>query len=228
MSDEDDDDISGTLAAKSNQLNADDLIGGPIVVRIEDVRHGDEDQPMVIDISGGHQPWKPGKTARRCLAACWGTRCRKWIGRSVELYRDPDVTFGGQKVGGIRVRAASHIEAPVPVMLTATRGKKALHRIEVLKSAPPGPRPALMACVKSFNATQMDLIDFMQAKSKDNVSPGPVDSWPDRKVSEVLARLQGSGGETFNAWLAARVNASSVPDWQDDENRNPESDELPE
>lgn len=221
MSDEDDDDISGTLAAKSDQLNADDLIGGPIVVRIEDVRHGDEDQPMIIDISGGHQPWKPGKTARRCLAACWGTRCRKWIGRSVELYRDPDVTFGGQKVGGIRVRAASHIEAPVPVMLTATRGKKALHRIEVLKPVSTGPRPALMACVKSFGATQLDLVEFMAAKTGSD--PGPLDAWPDKQVATVLSRLQGTGGDTFRAWLAERSNPTPATEWSG----NPDDDRLP-
>ena len=96
---------------------------------------------MVIQISGGYQPWKPSKTARRCLAACWGVHARTWIGRSVELYRDPK-SFGGVKVGGIRVKAASGIDKRVTVMLASTRGKKAAHRIDVLKAEhPKNPRP---------------------------------------------------------------------------------------
>jgi hypothetical protein len=43
----------------------------------------------------------------------------------LRLYGDPDVKFGGQKVGGIRISHLSHIDAPVEVSLTVTRGKRA-------------------------------------------------------------------------------------------------------
>ncbi len=36
-----------------------------------------------------------------------GTKTTDWIGKKVELYRDPNVMFGSKKVGGVRVRAAN-------------------------------------------------------------------------------------------------------------------------
>lgn len=224
MGAEDDDDISPTLAAKSDQLNADDLIGGSIVVRIEDVMRGDEDQPVVIRISGGYQPWKPSKTARRCLAACWGPHARTWIGRSVELYRDPEVMFGGVKVGGIRVKAASGIDKQVTVMLASTRGKKAAHRIDVLKAEhpknrtaphddapPPGVddhRASVRAVLREIGADMAGFLEFVEAKV--GKSPGPPDTW-DLKTAQYIARM------VRNGW-AADLRTYLAPPVQDDHN----------
>jgi len=219
MGAEDDDDISPTLAAKSDQLNADDLIGGPIVVRIEDVTRGDEDQPVVIRISGGHQPWKPSKTARRCLATCWGPHARTWIGRSVELYRDPEVMFGGVKVGGIRVKAASGIDKPVTVMLASTRGKKAAHRIDVLKveqSKPPKPRDAqqddapapnaddfrqsVRLALREMGADMTEFLEFVQAKT--NKDPGPPDTWNLKTAQYLAGKVRGEWAADLRTYLA--------------------------
>lgn len=117
-------DISDTIRASSDQLNADDLIGGDIMVRVEDVRRGSAEQPVEVVISGGHQPWRPCKTSRRVLAAAWGTDTTAWVGRWVTLYRDEHVTWGGRAVGGVRIRALSHIDGPLTVSLAVSRGKK--------------------------------------------------------------------------------------------------------
>ena len=219
MGAEDDDDISPTLAAKSDQLNADDLIGGPIVVRIEDVARGDEDQPVVIRISGNHQPWKPSKTARRCLATCWGPHARTWIGRSVELYRDPEVMFGGVKVGGIRVKAASGIDKPVTVMLASTRGKKAAHRIDVLRAEQPKPRPAphgdapepnaddfrasVRLALREMGADMTGFIEFVQAKT--NKDPGPPDTWSLKTAQYLAGKVRGEWKNDLMTFLAPPV-----------------------
>jgi hypothetical protein len=215
MSDNDDDDISGTLAAKSDQLNADDLIAGPIVVRIEDVSAGDEDQPVIITISGGHQPWKPGKTARRCLAACWGVHARKWIGQTVELYRDPNVMFGGEKVGGIRVRAVTGIDKPVDIMLAKTRGKKAPHRIEVLKLAPqpravqqddalpPSAddyRASVRAVLREMGCDMVGFLEFCEAKT--GKSPGPPETWNERTAKYLAGKVRGEWAADLRTYLA--------------------------
>jgi hypothetical protein len=42
----------------------------------------------------------------------------------MELYCDPEVQFGGMKVGGIRISRMSHIDGDKSMALTATRGKK--------------------------------------------------------------------------------------------------------
>lgn len=219
MGAEDDDDISSTLAAKSDQLNADDLIGGPIVVRIEDVTRGDEDQPVVIRISGGHQPWKPSKTARRCLATCWGPHARTWIGRSVELYRDPEVMFGGVKVGGIRVKAASGIDKPVTVMLASTRGKKAAHRIDVLKAEQPKPRAvpqddapppgvddfrqSVRLALREIGADMAGFLEFVEAKA--GKSPGPPDTWNLKTAQYLAGKVRGEWAADLRTYLAPPV-----------------------
>ncbi len=45
------------------------------------------------------------KQNTRNLIECFGTdETDEWIGRSFEAYFDPQVTFGGKRVGGLRVR----------------------------------------------------------------------------------------------------------------------------
>ena len=45
-----------TIVTKSDQLNAEDLITGPITVTVEGVTPGTDEQPVVIAISGDQQP----------------------------------------------------------------------------------------------------------------------------------------------------------------------------
>lgn len=136
-------DLTDTLAAKSDQLNADDLIGREIIVQVLGVvklaKAGPTDQPIIISISGGHQPWKPCKTMRRVLVAAWGGDGSQYIGRWLALFRDPGVRFGKDEVGGIRIRAMSHIPKRVVISLAVAQGKKAVHTIDILK--PPSLMP---------------------------------------------------------------------------------------
>lgn len=126
-------DFGDTIVAKSDQLNADDLVGGPITVKITGARRGSADQPLVISLSGGHQPWKPCKTMRRLLAACIGsTSSADLVGRWVTLHRDPTVLWAGQEVGGIRLSAMSGLERRMTVALQVRRGRKAPHHVDPL------------------------------------------------------------------------------------------------
>lgn len=123
-------DVSRTIVAKSDQLNADDLIGGPITVKVIGVSLSDSEQPVSVRITG-HQPWKPCKTMRRVLAFAWGTDASQWADRWLVLYRDAAVTFGKDAVGGIRIAAMSNIPKRIEMNLAATKGKKAWHVVEV-------------------------------------------------------------------------------------------------
>jgi len=55
-------DLRPTLAAKSDQLNADDLIGRPLTVTVTKVvATGDAEQPISIHYDGDDgKPYKPG------------------------------------------------------------------------------------------------------------------------------------------------------------------------
>lgn len=129
-------DISKTIEPKSDQLNADDLIGGAKTIRIRDVKATDSDvQPVSIYFDGdNNKPYKPSKGMRRVLVALWGANAKDYIGRYLTLYRDEKVKFGGIEVGGIRISHASHINEPTRVLETVGRGKRRPITIEVLKT----------------------------------------------------------------------------------------------
>lgn len=131
-------DITDTLAPKSDQINADDMAGRSAVVTVAGVEKVAGEQPLAVHLHEfPGRPWKPGKTVRRILAAAWGTDAAQWTGRRAELFTDQEVTFGKVKVGGIRVSRLSHLDAPLSLALTATRGKKQTHRIDPLPDSTP-------------------------------------------------------------------------------------------
>ena len=45
-------DLTDTIVPKSDQLNADDLMVGPVVYRVAGVERGDDDQPLVVALDG--------------------------------------------------------------------------------------------------------------------------------------------------------------------------------
>lgn len=116
--------------ARSDQLNGCDILGGPLVARIVDVRAGNSEQPVVIVIDSWPQPWKPSKTSLRVLCACWGGDPQQWVGRYAVLYCDETVKFGGEMVGGIRTSHLSHIDGTKKIAVNATRGKKKIETVE--------------------------------------------------------------------------------------------------
>ena len=120
-------DLSGTIKAKSDQLNADDLIAGPITIQVECItRVNDPKQPINIYYYGcENKPFKPCLTVRRILIALWGKDGSQWTDRLMNLYVDATVSFGSQKnIGGIRVNAVSHINSAATISLTVRRGMK--------------------------------------------------------------------------------------------------------
>lgn len=128
--------LSETIAPKSDQANAEDFLTGARTVTITDIQGGNSsEQPVSIFFEGDSgRPYKPNKTYRRVLVFAWGEDGRNWIGRSMTLYCDPTVKFGGVEVGGICISHLSHIERPINISLTATRGKKIKHQIQVLET----------------------------------------------------------------------------------------------
>lgn len=128
-------DMTSTIEPKSDQLNSDSLLSGPMTIKIVKVSANPDssEQPISIfyaeDMS---RPFKPCKTIRRLLVALWGKDATQYVGRSLTLYRDPTVKFGGMEVGGIRCSHMSHIEKQVSVALTATRGSKKITTVKPL------------------------------------------------------------------------------------------------
>jgi hypothetical protein len=135
-------DISDTLAPNSDQLDAVDLLGGPQNFTISKVSKGNPEQPVQVHLAEFDRPWRPGKSMRRVMVACWGPDANQYVGRSIRLWCDPKVAFGGQDVGGVRILALSHIDKPRAIPLLVSRGKSAMYKVDVLKVEQPKPEKA--------------------------------------------------------------------------------------
>jgi hypothetical protein len=116
-------DLAHTILPKSDQLNADDLIGGLTkTVKITKVSGVTGEQPIAIFFENDNgKPYKPCKSMRRVLVNCWGSDGTKYVGRSMTLYRDEKVIFGGIEVGGLRISHMSDIAMPITMALTANK-----------------------------------------------------------------------------------------------------------
>ena len=117
-------DLTTSIEPRSDQVNADDLIGGPITYTVREVIAGKAESPFDFMLHETDRAYRPSKTMRRVIVAAWGKEANEYAGRMLTLYREPSITFGGQKVGGIRVSHMSHIDAPVEVLAQVTRGKR--------------------------------------------------------------------------------------------------------
>lgn len=120
-------DMSNFIASVADQLTADDLMDNPRTITITKVTASPDakEQPVNIAFEGdGGKPFRPCKTVRRIMVGVWGKHAKNYIGRSMVLYRDPEVTYGGIQVGGIRVSHMSHIDKEKTVSLQVTRGRK--------------------------------------------------------------------------------------------------------
>ena len=159
--------LRDTIVPKSDRINADNLIAGPETFKITGVKRGDADSPIRVEIEGS-LPWFPCKSMRRVLITAWGDDGREWVGRSLTLYTDPEVKFGGVKVGGLRISHMSDIDRDIAINLTTTRGKRAAFTVKKL-SAPVEPKypdelfgerlPAMLAQINSGKMTVEQVIE---------------------------------------------------------------------
>ena len=180
-------DVSDTIVAKSDQLNADDLIGGPLVGRIVRVSRTGSEQPIEVHLDTWPKPWRPSKTDRRVLVGLISSNANEWVGRSVELYRDPTVRFGGEAVGGIRVRALSGIKGEAKISLAVSKGKKATTTIRPLVVEAPKPAP-------TFEEKRAALVAQVREKGMaDEIDAafGDPEAWTAEVCKAVQARLRG-------------------------------------
>lgn len=130
-------DMAAVIIPKSDQLNADDLLTGPMTIKITDVTvRGGQEQPVSIHYENDNgKPYKPCKSMSRVLVTVWGPDSKQYIGRSMTLYCDPKVKWGGMEVGGIRISAMSGIESPITMALTVTRANKKPFTVKPLEVA---------------------------------------------------------------------------------------------
>ena len=181
--------LTNTIIPKSDQLNADDLIAGPITIRISAVEAGSNEQPISIRYDGDNgRPYKPCKSMRRVLVAAWGSDGAAYVGRSLMLYCDKSVTFGPDTPGGIRISHASDIREPLEIALTVKRGKRKPFCVEPLP-----------------NALQCRPLDELTAAGDGIATSGlnALKAWWVKLAAGERDLLGGNTGEALTRWKAA-------------------------
>ena len=157
-------DISNTIAAISDQLNADDLIGKTKTIKITKVSAATTDQPVKVNFEGDdNKPYYPCKSMRRVMVQIWGANGASYIGKSLTLYRDDKVKFGGIEVGGIRISHMEGLDKPKTMALTATRANKKPFTVKPLIIAAPEPEIDLEAIKSDLKAAAIDMETFGNA-----------------------------------------------------------------
>jgi len=176
-------DLTETIAPKSDQINAEDLLTGPRTFTIEQVSAGSPEQPVnvhLVELPG--RPYRPSKSMRRVMVSAWGADASAYAGRRLTLYRDPEVTFGRDKVGGIKISHLSHIDKKLTLALTTTRGKRAPFTVEPLRETAPTPTQAEPTPDQVATCTNTDTLrDWWHASG-------------DERRAQIQARVAELGG----------------------------------
>lgn len=188
--------LAEALKPKSDTLAGDDLLTGPRTIRITgvSVSRGSE-RPLSINFENDEgRPWKPCKTTGRTLVTLWGGDFEQWVGRYVELHRDPEVIYGGEKIGGVRIKSVSHIPAPKEVgeRLNSKQIKK--RKIGVVKP-PEQPAPAAPQKSRADEVTE-NLIDRIRTEDLDAFEADPTvikqRAWLAEKRPELSAKVDAA------------------------------------
>ena len=153
-------DISNTIEPDSTQINADDLISGPVIVTVREVSKGNAEQPVNIHlVEYPDRAYRPSKSMRRVIVAAWGADASQYSGRQLTLFRNPDIKFGRETVGGIEISAMSHLDKPLDVPLTVSRGKRRKFVVQPLQQKP---QTDWQALITGANGDQDVLRDLWQ------------------------------------------------------------------
>jgi len=209
-------DMRQTIIAKSDQLNSDDLIGGAITVKITKVSLAAGEQPIAISYDGDNgKPYMPCKSMRRVLVNVWGSDGNAYVGKSLTLYRDEKVRFGGMDVGGIRISHMSDIDKPVTMSLTAAKASKKAYTVQPLGEVktPAAPTPEQQKAVAKKKADSI-----IATIKKANSHPAINDILVAEKAA--LERFANSYSELESAVYAAkeqRIVELLKAETQDDE-----------
>lgn len=216
-------DMAASIEPKSDQLNAEDLLTGPRTVTITAVTRGNAEQPVnfVTAEFGAGRPYKPSKTMRRVIVAAWGTNSPDYVGRRMTLYREPDITFGPDRVGGIRISHLSHIDRRLEIALMVKRGRRSSFTVEPLADAPASITTADVAeferriaganSMSELQAVAQDL----KARDLGRHHKQLLGAWSERKA--VISKPGQGGGDDVSQGAEPSSGAELLTDSRDQE-----------
>lgn len=207
-------DMTQTIAPKSDQLNADDLIGGPRTITVARVtgNEGNAEQPVNVFFEGDNgKPFRPCKSMRRVMVKIWGADASKYAGRAMTIYRDPKVKWGGMEVGGIRISHMTGLDKPETMALTETRSARKPYTVKPLEVQQ---KPAAVPDAPDRSAADKIIATIARAPDLDKLNA----YLAGEKVASAIAGLEREhAAEVENAAAAKRASFQTPTDELDDD-----------
>ena len=165
-------DMMESITPKSSQLNFDDFIGKTLTIKITKVSKVSGEQPISINYEGDNgKPWKPCKSMCRVLVYNWGGDGNGYVGRSLTLYGDPTVKWGGLEVGGIRISHMSDIPHERVMALTTSKSNRKPFTVKplVVEAAPDAEviKELQLKASEAASKGSASLDEFLKALPKD-------------------------------------------------------------
>lgn len=203
-------DMSSIIVPRSDQINSDELQNGQtITVTITDVKiSGGQEQPVTMRLAETDKFYRPCKSMCRVLVAAWGLDAKQYVGKSLTLYCDPTVKFGPLAVGGLRISHMSHIDGPLVMALTATKGVKKAYKVQPLVGPTAPSEPATKARQTPEEWAEAHIASLTGAASSEEAAAIR------QKGAKAVERLQRDHPLLYRAILAA--DPSSGPTTDDD------------
>jgi hypothetical protein len=207
-------DMSVAIIPRSDQINAEDFLSGPrtfVIERVE-ITPGSE-QPVAIKLEGEPRVWKSCKSMSRCLVAAWGPDASVYAGRSVTLYRDATVKWGGMAVGGIRISNMSHIDRDMVLALTETKGKKKIHTVRPLAAhAKTEPKTEAPKPSETKRRTWADVLPEIETELNACTTEDQVQDIANRPMIKAgLEKPETTTAKNLNAMIKAALDRVAEP-----------------
>lgn len=180
-------DVRLAAVAKTDQINADDLVSGPLTITVAGVaiHPGEKQKCSIRTVETPGRVYRPCLTMTRVLIAAWGIDGSVWIGRRIRIYRDESVYFADQP-GGIRMSHLSDHPAKAVYWFQESRGKRRSWTIYRLDDDQPTPEQVDAYLVAQGRPPYSGLDDTGKAK---------VDAWlaglSPQKRAEICAIKEG-------------------------------------
>lgn len=186
-------DMSSTIVAKSDQINAADLVGISRTITVRDVKiKPGDDQPVSILIEGDNKAFRPCKGVRRLMVRVWGPDASKYVGQSMTLFQDPTVLWAGKPEGGIRVSHMTGLDKPITEPMRISRAATKPYEIKPLVNEAPANK---RQTAEQWAADHMEAIS--QATDAD-----ALDALCNR-AARAMAKLADSHPDTHRALMNA-------------------------
>lgn len=92
----------------------------------ETLGQGDDQEikPVMYFSGGPDKPMVVNATNWITVEALYGDESDNWTGKQIEIWVDPSVSFGGKRIGGLRLRQPAQHPVPTTAELRAKYGQR--------------------------------------------------------------------------------------------------------